>query len=379
MPNKKSKANAVGGQVKNGGNRGGGDPILDLDALITNGGGTTSFGGTGISVTPLAEPVVNGMTSSTTAAHTCTHEHTPTLTTTESESTAARAKALFMSSLGPGSEAFSSHKIADPRDTVGTTMRAPWAPVAGVPGVSALPAAGGGHLQNKSTSKDKGTDKASVASSSSSSYNPQHHNIHCDGFDDLRRDFLGDWIDGKPLDKYIEAAKLKPTLTKPPSQLDRDSTTTQTVTITKSGTSTVCTKPQQSQLQIQTRTQNEAQGGSSSRGVKQQRETEEVKSTTPKQWKRSFVNHDNFLSECQVMAFVSGDVQSKNQIQAALTKVLMRKLPNPDLQILWAIMYGGEDAPWPGSLSPVIPGVTTTATAAAVPTTDTHLSQADEG
>jgi len=76
-------------------------------------------------------------------------------------------------------------------------------------------------------------------------------------------------------------------------------------------------------------------------------------------WKPSPVKHDTYLSEYQALAFAGGDVQRKRQIQLAAAKVLMQKLPTRDLRFLWAVMYGGDDAPWPGSLSAVIPGVTT--------------------
>lgn len=43
------------------------------------------------------------------------------------------------------------------------------------------------------------------------------------------------------------------------------------------------------------------------------------------------------------------DIARRKQIQHATTKVLMQKLPTRDLRFLWAIMYGGENAPWPGN------------------------------
>ncbi|OAP64437.1 hypothetical protein AYL99_00409 [Fonsecaea erecta] len=76
-------------------------------------------------------------------------------------------------------------------------------------------------------------------------------------------------------------------------------------------------------------------------------------------WKAHPVKHDSYLSEENALAFAQGFQDRKKQIQAAATKVLMQKLPTRDMRLLWAVLYGGEDAPWPGSCSAIIPGVTT--------------------
>ena len=75
-------------------------------------------------------------------------------------------------------------------------------------------------------------------------------------------------------------------------------------------------------------------------------------------WRATPVVHDSYLTESQALAFAQYDVERKKQIQVAATKVLMQKLPTRDLRFLWAILYGGENAPWPGSSSAIIPGVT---------------------
>ncbi|KIW31181.1 uncharacterized protein PV07_02849 [Cladophialophora immunda] len=76
-------------------------------------------------------------------------------------------------------------------------------------------------------------------------------------------------------------------------------------------------------------------------------------------WKAHPVKHDSYLSEHQALVFAQDDQDRKKQIQVAATKVLMQKLPTRDLRLLWAVLYGGEEAPWPGSCSAIIPGVTT--------------------
>ncbi|OAL39054.1 hypothetical protein AYO20_01805 [Fonsecaea nubica] len=81
--------------------------------------------------------------------------------------------------------------------------------------------------------------------------------------------------------------------------------------------------------------------------------------TPPGRWTAQPVKHDSYLSEHQALVFAQDDPDRKKQIQVAATKVLMQKLPTRDMRLLWAVLYGGEDAPWPGSCSAVIPGVTT--------------------
>lgn len=75
-------------------------------------------------------------------------------------------------------------------------------------------------------------------------------------------------------------------------------------------------------------------------------------------WRPKPVKHGSYLSEAQALSFAAGDAQRQTQVQLATAKVLMRKLPTRDLRFLWAVLYGGEDAPWPGSFSVFIPGVT---------------------
>lgn len=69
------------------------------------------------------------------------------------------------------------------------------------------------------------------------------------------------------------------------------------------------------------------------------------------------VTHDACLSESRATLLAQNDQDRKRQIQVAATKVLMQKLPTRDLRFLWAMLYGGGDAPWPGSCTAVIPGV----------------------
>jgi hypothetical protein len=43
------------------------------------------------------------------------------------------------------------------------------------------------------------------------------------------------------------------------------------------------------------------------------------------------------------------DDPSRAKLQAAATKMLMQKLPTRDMRFLWAVLYGGDNAPWPGT------------------------------
>jgi hypothetical protein len=82
-----------------------------------------------------------------------------------------------------------------------------------------------------------------------------------------------------------------------------------------------------------------------------------TKAALPPPQARSYFTHDSYLSEHQASIFLNHDIERKAEVQDALAKALMQKLPNRDARLLWAIMYGGEEAPWPGSSLAVIPGV----------------------
>ncbi|EXJ66247.1 uncharacterized protein A1O5_10399 [Cladophialophora psammophila CBS 110553] len=120
----------------------------------------------------------------------------------------------------------------------------------------------------------------------------------------------------------------------------------------------------QSQAEVQPQVQSHAQGQSQAPPAPSQPATAagipRLSTLTPSgRWKAHPVKHDSYLSEQQALIFARYDEDRKKQIQVAATKVLMQKLPTRDMRLLWAVLYGGEDAPWPGSCSAVIPGVTT--------------------
>ncbi|KIW88165.1 uncharacterized protein Z519_11276 [Cladophialophora bantiana CBS 173.52] len=120
----------------------------------------------------------------------------------------------------------------------------------------------------------------------------------------------------------------------------------------------------QSQAEVQPQVQSHAQGQSQAQPAPSQSAPgagiPRLSTLTPSgRWKAHPVKHDSYLSEQQALIFARYDEDRKKQIQVAATKVLMQKLPTRDMRLLWAVLYGGEDAPWPGSCSAVIPGVTT--------------------
>ncbi|EXJ95090.1 hypothetical protein A1O1_00208 [Capronia coronata CBS 617.96] len=246
----------------------------------------------------------------------------------------ARAKALIMSTLVPGSEPW---KIAEPLELASDIWKAleeKYAPKDGTSRSSG---------KKNTGARDKNENEKKPSSSVSSS------------------DFMGDWVEGKPLDKYLDLYK-SDILAKAKSDL---------------GIANVEAIPHtpksMKQLPIPDHVLDEMRAALFPNGPPEPPKPRAttvppastpaaapsaVSSTTSSQWVASPVRHDSYLSESQALAFASYDLERKKQIQVAATKVLMQKLPTRDLRLLWAVLYGGDDSPWPGSWSTVIPGVT---------------------
>ncbi|KAK4946393.1 hypothetical protein LTR10_014591 [Elasticomyces elasticus] len=230
----------------------------------------------------------------------------------------ARAKALIMSTLVPGTEPYKiaeSHELAT---DIWKALEEKYAPV----------------NQKSKAENGKGPD----------------------GLGSFRLDFLGDWVEGKPLDKYMDMYKADPNPV-------WKAKTTSTADVRQNGIShDAAAAPTSAQADPEGR--NKQQGRDAITPLSQQDHQPQLQPLTAANpslttWRPNPVKHDSYLSEYQALSFAGGDVQRKKQIQLAATKVLMQKLPTRDLRFLWAILYGGENAPWPGSLSVVIPGVTT--------------------
>lgn len=154
-------------------------------------------------------------------------------------------------------------------------------------------------------------------------------------------DFIGDWVEGKPMDKYLDMYRSSKRATQPVSEpVDPSSAV-------HAGQQAVELAAAVLSQRLPTITSNATPDPS------------EV--ATGASWRATPVVHDSYLTEHQALAFAQYDVERKRQIQVAATKVLMQKLPTRDLRFLWAILYGGENAPWPGSSSAIIPGVTVSA------------------
>ncbi|KAJ9504167.1 hypothetical protein LTR99_005903 [Exophiala xenobiotica] len=238
----------------------------------------------------------------------------------------SHAKALIMSTLVPGTEPYKiaeSHELAT---DIWKELQAKYAPA------------------KKFLSSGKGQIAADSLQAS--------------------RDFIGDWVEGKPLDKYIDMYNRDMARAndqqKPQTQAAPTGQQTQ-----QNRTAPPVGGHGHGHEDAQARTKQEEEDALSTSVEPSQQPQPQPSGLAPRDkdpaaahWKPSPVKHDSYLSEYQALAFAGGDVQRKRQIQLAATKVLMQKLPTRDLRFLWAVMYGGDKTPWPGSLSVVIPGVT---------------------
>lgn len=244
----------------------------------------------------------------------------------------ARAKALIMSTLVPGSEPW---KIAEPLELASDIWKA---------------------LEDKYAPKDrktKGSGDSSKAGNSTGT-GADKSDEHSSGTKSPASDFIGDWVEGKPMDKYLEMYKDR--LAKAQSAIAR-------ANAKDAETKPMAPPSNVSALAEQVRKELEAADLAGAAQASRQSQPPPASSAAAAisyRWRATPVKHDSYLSEGQALAFAQNDVERKKQIQAAATKVLMQKLPTRDLRLLWAVLYGGVSAPWPGSFSPVIPGVTTT-------------------
>lgn len=234
----------------------------------------------------------------------------------------ARAKALIMSTLVPGSEPW---KIAEPLELASDIWKAledKYAP-----------------KDNKSRLDVKGIiDAARKSEPGCVETSPRR----------ASSDFIGDWVEGKPMDKYLDMYR-----------------SSKRAPLPGSGPVDPASAVHASQKAVEVaaavlsqRLPAAASNATPDEHVALPDPSEVVAGTS---WRATPVVHDSYLTEHQALAFAQYDVERKKQIQVAATKVLMQKLPTRDLRFLWAILYGGENAPWPGSSSAIIPGVTVSA------------------
>lgn len=233
----------------------------------------------------------------------------------------ARAKALIMSTLVPGSEPW---EIAEPLELASDIWKA----------LEDKYAPKDGNLKLKSLKNPKTSDGAADRGEEPGHSSPAS-------------DFIGDWVEGKPMDKYLEIYKAK--LAKAQSGAAQSNLEESTGWLKPSDVASMAEHVHKGVESTHSADMAEDQNASHPA----------VSSASSERWRATPVKHDSYLSESQALTFAQNDVERKKQIQVAATKVLMQKLPIRDLRFLWAVLYGGENAPWPGSCSAVIPGVTT--------------------
>ncbi|EXJ61782.1 hypothetical protein A1O7_02212 [Cladophialophora yegresii CBS 114405] len=286
----------------------------------------------------------------------------------------AEAKSLIMATLVPGSEAW---RIAEPIELASTimkTLEARYAPKD----------AAGNPLRGKDLVAWTATNK---------SKNELVGLLGLDIYDGATStEFIEDFVAGKPMDKYMnlyreklavaQANRARLTSSRPPAADDPRKTPAASIYADPSKTGWDEMRPVSTSPPTQSMTSPAPQAPSASQSQPQahpplQSPDEEdlpipetfhlppQLSTSPltagsnsSRWQAHPVKHESYLSEQQATLFAHHDVDRKKQIQVAATKVLMQKLPTRDLRLLWAVLYGGDDAPWPGSCSSVIPGVT---------------------
>lgn len=234
----------------------------------------------------------------------------------------ARAKALIMSTLVPGSEPW---KIAEPLELASDIWKA---------------------LEDKYAPKDTKSrlDAKGIIDAAKKSENGIAEHTRPSS-----SDFIGDWVEGKPMDKYLDMYRSSKKAAQPVLEpADSPSIVQGTQAATKNAV----------ELAAAVLSQRLPKAPSTSAPSEQTTQADSAPAPSSSSWRATPVIHDSYLTENQALAFAQYDVERKKQIQVAATKVLMQKLPTRDLRFLWAILYGGENAPWPGSSSAIIPGVT---------------------
>jgi hypothetical protein len=234
----------------------------------------------------------------------------------------ARAKALIMSTLVPGSEPW---KIAEPLELASDIWKA---------------------LEDKYAPKDTKSrlDAKGIIDAAKKSENGIAENVRPSS-----SDFIGDWVEGKPMDKYLDMYRSSKRASQPmPEPADAPDPVQGTQVANKNAV----------ELAAAVLSQRLPKAPSTPALSEQTTQADSAAAPSSSSWRATPVIHDSYLTENQALAFAQYDVERKKQIQVAATKVLMQKLPTRDLRFLWAILYGGENAPWPGSSSAIIPGVT---------------------
>ncbi|EXJ90073.1 hypothetical protein A1O3_03141 [Capronia epimyces CBS 606.96] len=231
----------------------------------------------------------------------------------------ARAKALIMSTLVPGSEPW---KIAEPLELASDVWKA---------------------LEEKYAPRDASGKKISQTQTKSES------------------NFIDDWVEGRPLDKYLDYYK-SDILVKAKSNFGKSNVKVKSLTpkpTDKSSMQDHVLEDVRSVL-FPTETAEQHPKPPAPTGPSASVASADAAAAPPlrSRWVARPVPHEEYFSEEQGSIFASHDLGRKKQVQNAITKVMMQKLPNRDLRLLWAVLYGGEDAIWPGSLSTVILGVT---------------------
>ncbi len=284
----------------------------------------------------------------------------------------ARAKALIMSTLVPGSEAWN---IAEPIELASNIMRAleeKYAPK----DADGRPLRGKDLAAWDKENRDKQTSTKSGV--------PPPSDVPSEMYDDpTSSNFIGDFVAGKPMEKYLNMYKDKlesatasgQSKESPASALEdlhKASIASSLAHMAKTGRDE--TKPHPD-LARQTPTSQLLPALTSSftqLGPELELSIPETFDLLPRRaspmpatssfvssrWILQPVKHDSYLSEYQATVFAQQDSDRKKQIQVAVTKSLMQNLPVRDMRLLWAVMYGGETASWPGSYTEVIPGVT---------------------
>ncbi|KAL2395264.1 hypothetical protein ABEF93_002895 [Exophiala dermatitidis] len=312
----------------------------------------------------------------------------------------ARAKALIMSTLAPGSEPWKIAESLELASDIWKALEEKYAPKER--------GSGSGGVTNTNTGPSSGKTGVASRSNTADGGDKKEINKKLPPPPVSSSDFIGDWVEGKPLDKYLDLYK-SDILAKAKSDLGK---VIATANVKLGAQSPHNIRPDQlpvpdnafvlarlkellamkqapgyplSGLPTNVKTAHSApqavpKAAPSPRPAPPAQSAPSTESAPPAppaqstvttlsapppppqthspQWIASPVRHDSYLSESQALTFASGDLERKKQIQAAATKVLMQKLPTRDLRFLWALLYGGDDAPWPGSWSTVIPGVT---------------------
>lgn len=287
----------------------------------------------------------------------------------------ARAKALIMSTLVPGSEAWN---IAEPIELPSNIMRA-------LEEKYAPKDANGRPLRGKDLAAWDKENRGKEQNTKSGV--PPPSDVPAESYDDpTSSNFIGDFVSGRPMDKYLNVYKdklegsiasgqLKESPIATLKDLHKASIGSSLAHIAQTGRDELKPHPDLPPVTPFSQLQHPLQPSA----LSQPRYEVEADLPIPESFdlppqpeasipstllflssrgKRQPIEHDSYLSEYQATVFAQNDLDRKKQMQVAVSKSLMQNLPIRELRFLWAVLYGGENAPWPGSFSAVIPGVT---------------------